>query len=416
MSPSNAGRSTISPRTSRRDPLDVAVVGAGIVGSAAALAFARDGLRVALVEARAPTPWREDASDLRVYAFAQDSVELLDSLGVWRDVAPHAQPCRTMRVWDAAAGGELRFDAQRYGRGELVWIVEHGLLADRLWAHLQKAGVGLRCPQRVVAVAQGGEGDADDGARRDDAVALTLDDHATLRARLVVAADGADSPLRAMAGIGVVRHDYGQRGLVAFVATERPHEQTAWQRFLPTGPLAFLPFRDGRSSIVWTLPDDEAARLLAIDEAAFRAELTRAFDATLGEVVAVSERAAFPLRRQIAARFVEGRIVLCGDAAHVVHPLAGQGLNIGLRDVIALRETVRRASARGADLAAPHRLARWHRERRSESSAAAFAFEGINRLFSNDAPLATLARGHLLGLAGRVPGLDALLWKRAAGL
>jgi 3-demethoxyubiquinol 3-hydroxylase len=400
---------------SRRDPFDVVVVGAGIVGSAAALAFARDGLRVALVEPRAPVAWRADAPDLRVYALAQDSVDLLDGLGAWRGIAPHAQPYRTMRVWDAAGGGELHFDAQRYGRDALGWIAEHGLIADRLWNALQQAGVALRCPQRVVAI-ESGDAAVDEPRTRDEAVALRLDDHATLRARLVVAADGAESKLRELAGIGATRHDYGQRGLVAFVETAQPHQDAAWQRFLPTGPIAFLPFRDGRSSIVWTLPDAQAARLLAIDEADFCRELTRAFDATLGDVVAVSQRAAFPLRRQIAERFVEGRIALCGDAAHVVHPLAGQGLNIGLRDVIALRASLREATARNGDIGAPHRLARWQRERRSENTAAAWAFDGINRLFSNDAPLPTLARGHLLGIVGKIPGLDALLWKRAAGL
>jgi 2-octaprenyl-3-methyl-6-methoxy-1,4-benzoquinol hydroxylase len=219
-----------------------------------------------------------------------------------------------------------------------------------------------------------------------------------------------------MAGIGAVRHDYGQRGLVAYVQTQRPHEDTAWQRFLPGGPVAFLPCRDGRSSIVWTLPDAEAARLVAVDVGTFCRELTRACDAALGDVVGVSARAVFPLRRQIAKRFVDGRIALCGDAAHVVHPLAGQGLNIGLRDVIALRAMVVSATGRRADIGAPQRLERWQRERRSESTTAAWTFDGINRLFSNDAPLATLARGHLLDLAGRIPGLDVRLWKRAAGL
>ena len=400
---------------SRRDPFDVVVVGAGVVGSAAALAFARDGLRVAIVEPRVPLPWRSDAPDLRVYALAQDSVALLEGLGVWGEIAPHAQPYRSMRVWDAAGGVELRFDAHRLGRESLGWIVEHGLLADRLWNALQNAGVTLRCPQRVTAIASE-DPEPDVARRQDDTIALQLDDHGTLRARLAIAADGADSALREMAGIGIARHDYDQRGVVAYVQTTRSHQDTAWQRFLPGGPLAFLPCRDGRSSIVWTLPDAEAERMLALDDAAFCSELTRAFDATLGEVVAVSARAAFPLRRQIAERFVEGRIVLCGDAAHVVHPLAGQGLNIGLRDVIALRKTVRAATERRADIGAPHRLARWQRERRSESTTAAWTFDGINRLFSNDAPLPTLARGHLLGIAGRIPGLDALLWKRAAGL
>ncbi len=396
---------------SRRDPFDVVVVGAGIVGSVAALACARDGLRVALVEARAPAAWHAEAPDLRVYALAQDGIDLLDDLGVWARIAPQAQPYRRMRVWDAAGGGPLHFDAQRHARDALGWIAEHALLADRLWQALQQAGVALRCPQKVVAI----EDASVDGETADASVALRLDDHALLRARLVLAADGADSQLRELAGISVARHDYHQRGLVAFVKTERPHQDTAWQRFLPTGPIAFLPFRDGRSSIVWTLPDAEAERLLAADEASFCRELTRAYDATLGEVVAVSRRAAFALRRQLAERFVAGRVVLCGDAAHAMHPLAGQGLNTGLRDVIALRASWRKARERGIDPGAVQRLARWQRERRSESAMAAYTFDGINRLYSNDAPLPTLVRGHLLGLAGRIPGLDALLWRRAAG-
>jgi 2-octaprenyl-3-methyl-6-methoxy-1,4-benzoquinol hydroxylase len=425
---------------SRRDPLDVIIVGAGIVGSAAALAFARDGLRVAVVEPRAPSPWRADTPDLRVYALAHDSIALLDELGVWGEIASHAQPYRTMRVWDAAGGGELRFDAQRYGRDSLGWIVQHALLADRLWQALQTAGVALRCPQRVSAIVREDVGPddirpdaiagsalradakrpdamrADAMRKQEDSICLQLGDHSTLRARLVIAADGADSALREMAGIGMVSHDYQQRGVVAYVQTAQPHQDTAWQRFLPSGPLAFLPCPDGRSSIVWTLPNAEAERLLGVDDATFCGELTRAFDATLGDVLAVSARKAFGLRRQIADRFVESRIVLAGDAAHVVHPLAGQGLNIGLRDVIGLRALTRSASEKNADIGASHRLARWQRERRSESATAAYLFDGINRTFSNDTPLLTLMRGQLLGIAGRIPGLDALLWRHAAGL
>jgi 3-demethoxyubiquinol 3-hydroxylase len=384
--------------------IDVAVVGAGVVGSALALALARDGRRVALVEAREPPAWSAEHPDLRVYAFAPDNAGLLGELGVWSQVlAARAHPYRRMRVWDAAAGDELRFDADALAQPRLGWIVEHGLLVDRLWHALADAGVERHCPQQVT----GFEQDA-------DSATLTLDDGRRLRAALVVAADGADSSLRQLAGIGVDRHDYGQRGLVAYVETEQPHQDTCWQRFLPGGPLAFLPCADGRSSIVWTLPDAEAERLLAADDATFCAELTRAFDATLGNVTAVSQRIAFPLRRQLAQRYVDGRLVLAGDAAHAVHPLAGQGVNLGLRDAVALRRLIAAAGSR--DFAAAHRLDRYARERRSENSIAAWTFDGINRLFSNDAMLPTLVRGHLLGLVGRAPPLAALFWRRAAGV
>ena len=413
---------------SRREPFDIAVVGAGVVGCAAALMFARDGWRVALVEAQAPAPWRADAPDLRVYAFAPDNAALLDDLDVWHEVvSARAQPYRAMRVWDAAGGGELAFTAERLGRSELGWIVEHGLLVDRLWSAVQRAGVAVHCPQRVIALEQ----DA-------DSATLTLQDHSQLRARLIVAADGPDSALRELAGLVATRHDYGQRAVVAYVDTELPHRETAWQRFLPSGPLAFLPCRnvlgDARaeghtSSIVWTLPDAEAQRLLALDDEAFRSELMRAFDATLGEVVAVGKRVTFPLRRQLAQDYVAGRVVLAGDAAHVVHPLAGQGVNLGLRDVAALRELVgspaqwssghdrRAARERIAPQLSitPQRLARYARMRKSENALAAYSFEGLNRFFSNDAPLPTLLRGRLLGWFGRLTPLIDRLAKRASG-
>ena len=391
---------------SRRPQLDVAVVGAGVVGAACALTLARLGLDVALVEAVAPPRWQPGHPDLRVYAFAPDSAALLAEAGVWPAVAAaRAHAYRRMRVWDAAGGGELAFDADAFGRAELGWIVENGLLVDRLWAALPAAGVQLHCPARVHALEQ-----HEDGAR------LQLDDGMRLDARLAIAADGAESTLRGLAGLEVERRDYAQRAVVAYVATAQPHADTAWQRFLPDGPLAFLPCADGTSSIVWTLPEAEAARVLALDDAAFDAELTRAFDARLGACRVRSQRVAFPLRRQLVHEYVRGRVLVLGDAAHVVHPLAGQGVNLGLRDVAALRDAVATARSARQDWAAPARLARWARTRKSENAIAAHAFDGLNRVFGNDGMAATLLRGPLLGLAGRLPPLAQLFWRRASGL
>jgi 2-octaprenyl-3-methyl-6-methoxy-1,4-benzoquinol hydroxylase len=389
--------------------LDAAVAGGGVVGAATALMLAREGLQVALVEPNPATPWQRETRDLRVYAFAPDNARLLDELGAWAHVvASRVQPYRGMRVWDAAGGDALEFDADALGQPQLGWIVENALLVDALWRALPAAGVRVHCPARIEALEH-----ADTGVR------LRLDDGLALDARLAIAADGGNSALRAMAGIGTTRREYGQKGLVAFVASEHPHREACWQRFLPSGPAALLPFNDdgdtalrGRvGSIVWTLPDAEAERLREVDEAAFARELGDVFGGELGTMRLLSARAAFPLQRQLAETYAQGRVLLLGDAAHMVHPLAGQGVNLGLRDVAALRDLVR-----AADIASPQRLARWARTRKSENAVNALAFEAINRAYSNDALWPTLLRGHALGIAGKLPPLSHALWRHAAGL
>ncbi|WP_101925194.1 MULTISPECIES: FAD-dependent oxidoreductase [Luteimonas] len=390
---------------SRRGRRDVVVVGGGVVGAACALALAARDLDVALVEAQAPDAWSPATPDLRVYAFAPDNAALLRDIGVWDAVrGTRAHAYRRMQVWDAAGGSELTFDADRLALRELGWIVEHGLLVDRLWSQLARAGVEIRSPARVEAL-------DDDG----DAVALRLEGGGRIEARLAIAADGAGSALRTLAGIGTDGHDYAQRGVVCYVRSARPHQDTAWQRFLPTGPLALLPCGDGTCSIVWTLPDAEAQRVAGLDDAAFAAAVTTASDGRLGALTPVSPRVAFPLRRQLSDTQRAGRVLVIGDAAHVVHPLAGQGVNLGLRDVAALAATIGDAQRIDAAWDAPQRLARWARTRRSDNTVAAHAFDGINRVFSSDALLPTLLRSHAFGVAQALPPLRNLLWKRAAG-
>ena len=392
---------------SRRGDLDVIVVGAGAIGTALALALARDGFDVALIEAGAPKPWRaEDDVDLRVVAVAPDARDLLDDVDVWNTIAgARIAPYRRMRVWDASAPGELSFDAADEGKSALGWIVENKLIQHALWQSIAgDARVRVLCPAEVVDV-----------ENADDAATVTLAEGTRLRARALVAADGAQSPVREKLGIACTDRDYVQRAVVAHVATERAHQDTAWQRFVPGGPLAFLPLADGRCSIVWSLPNDEAARVLALDDAAFRAELGCAFDFRLGEITAATSRAAFPLRLRLANTYLAGRCVLAGDAAHVVHPLAGQGMNLGFRDVACLRRVLREARERGSDIGAAHVLRRYARERRSENALAARGLDVIQRVFDSDNSVLAAARGSALAVADGLAPLKRILSSVAAG-
>ena len=393
---------------SRRGDTDVIVVGAGVVGSALALALARDGLDVVLVEAQPPKPWQaSDDVDLRVVALAPDAAALLDGLGVWsRVLDARVGPYRRMHVWDALAAGELVFDASERGDAALGWIVENRLLQHALWTALSDGARPVRVfsPNTIEHL----ENDA-------DGVAVGLADGTRLRARLLIGADGIASPLRERLGIATRDRDYGQRAVVAHVTPERPHESTAWQRFQPGGPLALLPLADGRCSIVWSLPDAEATRVLALDDEAFCAELGCASDFRLGAITATTPRLSFPLRLRLAERYVSGRCALIGDAAHGVHPLAGQGMNLGLRDVANLRAQLARARQRGGDIGAAHVLRRYERERRSENTLAARGLDLIERTYSSDAMGLALVRGAALSLAHRITPLRHLLGAAAAG-
>jgi 2-octaprenylphenol hydroxylase len=390
-----------------RNVLDIAVVGAGMVGAAAALALARRGLRVALLEEREPARWEvSDEVDLRVVALAPSSVDLFEQLGVWDAIRDaRAAPYRHMHVWDSGSGAAIHFDAADRGESELGWIVENRLIQHRLWSALQaEPTITLRCPARVVATEDEGE-----------ARVLRLDDDGKISARLVVAADGAASPLRHLLDIGTSGHVYDQHALVAHVQTERAHANTAWQCFLPTGTLALLPLADGRCSIVWSLPAAECRRLRELDETAFLQELGCAFDFRLGPVTAVSARAEFPLRLLLADRYIAPRFALIGDAAHVVHPLGGQGVNLGLRDVSALTEAVTAARDLGRDIGAETVLRRYERRRRSDNTLSAWGFDGINRVFRSEFEPLVVARGLGLRVVNALGPLKQLFVRHAAG-
>lgn len=391
----------------RRPAIDVAVAGGGMVGAACALALATRGFSVASLEAREPAAWRvDDPEDLRVIALAPSSARLLEDLGMWRDIAAaRVSPYRRMRVWDAASGASLAFDAAREGHAQLGWIVENKLIAWKLWKALEIAGVRRLCPAHVEAIEQ-----------RDDRVLLTLGDGETLPASLLVIADGGGSQLREQAGIGVRGRDYHQRAVVAHVATERAHEHTAWQRFTHAGPIALLPLADGRSSIVWSLPEARAREVLALDETGFCEAAGIASDFRLGRVTATTPRASFPLRLQIAQRFAAGRCALVGDAAHVVHPLAGQGANLGLRDVVELAAVLCGARAASRDFARPHVLLRYARRRRSAAVLDANAFDVIERTFARHSPAWAALRGFGMRALDAVEPVKNRLSAHAAGV
>jgi len=391
----------------RRAPaLDVAVVGGGMVGAATALALARAGFSTALLEAHAPTPWSLDAEvDLRVVGLAPSSVALLDELGVWPSIhAARVGPYTHMHVWDAESGAAIDFDAASEGRDLLGYIVENNLVQWMLWQQLQAAGVRRLCPATVTGF-----------EAREDRIQLQLAGGELLSAGLLVAADGASSPLRQLAGITTRGRDYAQRAVVAHLSTERPHQHTAWQRFLRSGPLALLPLADGRSSLVWSLPEVEAQRMLALDEQAFAEEVGVASDFRLGRIIAVSARAAFPLRLRLAERYLAERMVLLGDAAHAVHPLAGQGVNLGLRDVVELRATLLAARTAGRDIGASHVLRRYARRRRSADTLDALGFDALARVYALQSPALVAVRGLGVHLLNTFEPLKRRLSDHAAG-
>lgn len=388
---------------------DLIIIGSNHVGATLACALGEAGLRVAVVEAREPVmQWPADGVDLRVFAVTRASQQIFTRLGAWEEMeARGVSPFRHMEVWDAGGSGSIHFDCADMGEPTLGHIIESRVIQAALVARLrQLPNVDWLCPSEWTELAL----DAPDCVR------LSLADGRTLVAPLLVGADGAESQVRQQAGIELGVRDYRQRALVAVVNTEHSHQETAWQRFLPDGPLAFLPLRDGRSSIVWSTRPEQADALLALGEADFNAALGEAFDHRLGTIEASGERAAFALLRRHAKRYFQGRVALVGDAAHTIHPLAGQGVNLGLLDAATLAEVLLDARGVDRDLGAERVLRRYERWRKGDNLATMTAMDGFKHLFGS--PLAPVRGIRNLGLSlvDRSGPVKQVMMRQAMGL
>lgn len=389
------------------DRYDIIIVGGGMVGASCALAAAQQGFHVALLERAQPQlEWPDDSHDLRVSALTRASQCILQNLGVWPAMqAMRVTPYEDMRVWDRQGVGEIHFAAADLGEPDLGHIVENRVIVAGLWQAIAN--------EDRIQVMFGRE---IDGLReQDEGSALLFADGAVIEAGLLVGADGACSRLRELAGIALQGRDYDQHGIVATVQAEHGNAATAWQRFMPEGPLALLPIQKDLFSIVWSTSPAHASELLEISSDEFDRQLTSASQHCCGELHLLGERAAFPLRLQRASSYVRPGLALVGDAAHVIHPLAGQGVNLGMLDMGALIDVLVEARARGEKIGGYGVLRRYERARKGHNLAVQMAMDGFKHLFSNQNPALHLVRNLGLGLADRIPPLRRQFERVALG-
>ncbi len=385
--------------------VEVLIVGGGFAGGALACALATGGARSLVIDREDPGAALAADFDGRAFAIALATQRLLAGVGLWDLLAPDANPIRDIRVSDGDGGMFLHYDHADVGDDPFGYMVETH--------HLRRAlATRLGALDAVTWVAPAEAGDI---ARDTGGVTTTLPDGRRARARLLVGADGRASSVRRRAGIPLTGWPYRQTGLVCTVAHERPHDDTAFERFLPGGPFAILPLKGNRASIVWAERDDLAPAIMALDDPGFLAELSLRFGDFLGRIEIVGPRFAYPLSLQYARRPTDTRLALVADAAHGMHPIAGQGLNMGLRDVAALAEVIVDARRLGQDVGGPAVLDAYARWRRFDNTLMLALTDGLNRLFSNSVPPLRLARGLGLATVNRMPPLKRFFMRHAMG-
>ena len=392
---------------------DLIIVGAGMVGSALALALHKQGLECLVLDGGPMTVEPFDATagyEPRVSALSMASQRILERLGAWPGVlARRSCPYSEMHVWDGSGTGNIHFSAGSVHALTLGHIVENRVVQDALVERLHDSDVGVLANARLERMRHSG-----------DDWLLTLADGRELRTPLVIAADGANSAVRRLAGCETREWDYLHHAIVTSVRCAEAHQATAWQRFTDEGPLAFLPLgeRDGEHwcSIVWSTTPDHASGLMALDDQAFSTALGQAFEHRLGQVLQVDRRLCIPLRQRHAKRYVEPGLALIGDAAHTIHPLAGQGVNLGFLDAAVLAEVLGQAAARGERLADEPVLSRYERRRMPHNLAMMAAMEGFQRLFQSDSLTLRLVRNAGLDLVDGLDQAKALFVRQALGL
>jgi 2-polyprenylphenol 6-hydroxylase len=386
---------------------DVLIVGGGMVGAALACALGNSSLKVAVLD-RAPPAEPDTGYDQRVSAITLASQSLFENVGAWVGMTrQRVSPVREMQVWSEGGSGAIHFNAAEIGEPCLAWIIENRVIQAALIDRLhQFTNVHYLCPIEVADITL-----ADNGA------VITLKDGRLLQARLLVGADGADSEVRRAAGIHTQSLNLNQKSIVATVITEKPHEATARQRFLTTGPLAFLPLDEPHScSIVWSADTARADKLLALADAAFISELQAKFGEALGKIKTVSPRAGFSLALSHAKAYTAPHLALIGDAAHTVHPLAGQGVNLGFLDAATLAEVLLEAVANQKNFGTHAVLRRYERWRKGDNLAMVSITGGFRYLFSNDLPVVSQLRNWGLSLTDAATPVKNFIMKRASGL